>query len=321
MIMKYLRFYNPILILCLMIAICTSCSQKPVKVFILAGQSNMVGHGEMEKGEKGNLKWVTQNTQSPRFKKLADNNGEWTQRNDVFIYTTRDINSKPASGKLAPGFGGSEHTIGPELMFGNVMGDYIDEDVLIIKTAWGGKSLGNDFLSPSAGGQGYNPQKSGDTGFYYKEMLAVVKEVTANIEKYVPDYKGQGFEIVGFGWHQGWNDRVNQKFVNTYTENLRHFINDLRKDLNDPDLPFVMATTSMDLDPKHPRSIQLAEAQKAVQSFPEFKDNIAVVDTKDFWREREISPANQSYHWNRNAESYCLIGEAMGEAMWKLLNR
>ena len=77
----------------------------------------------------------------------------------------------------------------------------------------------------------------------------------------------------------------------------------------------------MDLDPKHPRSIQLAEAQKAVQSFPEFKNNISVVDTKDFWRKREDSPANQNYHWNRNAESYCLIGEAMGEAMWEMTKK
>ena len=37
--------------------------------------------------------------------------------------------------------------------------------------------------------------------------------------------------------------------------------------------------------------------------------------TRDFWREREESPAEQDYHYNRNAETYLLVGEAMGRAM------
>ena len=39
---------------------------------------------------------------------------------------------------------------GPEYNFGHVMGDYYDEQVLIIKTAWGGKAIGRSFLPPSS---------------------------------------------------------------------------------------------------------------------------------------------------------------------------
>ena len=41
--------------------------------------------------------------------------------------------------------------IGPEFTFGLTMDAALDEPVLIIKTAWGGKSLHTDFRSPSAG--------------------------------------------------------------------------------------------------------------------------------------------------------------------------
>jgi len=34
-----------------------------------------------------------------------------------------------------------------------------------------------------------------------------------------------------------------------------------------------------------------------------------------------VSPNGNDYHWNTNAETYYLIGEAMGNAMKKLCNR
>ncbi len=53
-------------------------------------------------------------------------------------------------------------------------------------------------------------------------------------------------------------------------------------------------------------------------SYPEFKGNVAFVGTRHFWRPKEVSPSGQGYHWNSNAETYYLIGAAMGEAMLKL---
>jgi Ni/Co efflux regulator RcnB len=60
-------------------------------------------------------------------------------------------------------------------------------------------------------------------------------------------------------------------------------------------------------------------AQAAVATHPEFKGNVAFVSTREFWRTAEHSPNNQGYHWNCNAETYILIGEATGEAMKQLL--
>lgn len=278
----------------------------PVKVFILAGQSNMEGQG-MVRGEKpGTLESLLKDPASaPRFKHLVDAQGKWVVREDVWIwYLGR-------TGGLTVGYSPKGDAIGPELQFGHLVGDAFDTPVLLIKTAWGGKSLAKDFRPPSAGGE---------VGPSYTAMLAHVKEVLADLKTLFPRYDGLGFEIAGFGWHQGWNDRVNQAFNDEYERNLAHFIRDIRKDLGVPKLPFVIAETGMTgPDEKHPRALSLMKAQAAVAEYPEFKGNVAFVGTKDFWRPAEASPANQGFHWNRNAETYFLIGDAMGKAMLKLL--
>ena len=87
-------------------------------------------------------------------------------------------------------------------------------------------------------------------------------------------------------------------------------------------LPFVIAETGMTgPNESHPRALSLMKAQAAVAGYPEFKGNVAFVGTKAFWREKEDSPSGQGYHWNTNAETYYLIGEAMGQAMKGLCNK
>ena len=278
----------------------------PVKVFILAGQSNMEGQG-MIRGEKpGTLETLVKDpATAPRFKHLVDAQGKWVVREDVWIwYLGR-------TGGLTVGYTPKEDAIGPELQFGHVVGDAIEAPVLLIKTAWGGKSLAKDFRPPGAGGE---------VGPFYTAMMTHVKEVLANLKTLFPRYEGQGYEIAGFGWHQGWNDRINQAYNEEYEKNLAHLIRDVRKELGVPKLPFVIAETGMTgPEEKHPRALSLMKAQAAVAEYPEFKGNVAFVGTKEFWRPAEVSPANQGFHWNRNAETYFLIGEAMGKAMLKLM--
>ena len=133
--------------------------QGPVKVFILAGQSNMEGQGVVSlddprnyNGGKGNLVWSMKNSKSAeKMKCLKNEKGEWVVRDDVQI--SFKVGDQVRKGGLTvgyTGYGGSSH-IGPELQFGHVMGDFFQEPVLLIKTAWGGKDLYFDFRPPSAG--------------------------------------------------------------------------------------------------------------------------------------------------------------------------
>ena len=284
--------------------------KSPVKVFILAGQSNMEGQGKIKAEPKsnegkGSLEYLVKDpATAARFKHLVDKDGKWVVRDNVWIwYLDR-------KGCLTVGYGAKEGLIGPELQFGNIMGDYYENQVLLIKTAWGGKSLAVDFRPPSSGGE---------TGPFYRKILELTKDVLSNLKTYFPDYDGGGYELAGCGWHQGWNDRVNQAFNDEYEKNLADLIRDLRKDLGVKALPFVIAETGMSgTQEVHPRALSLMRAQAAVAEYPEFKGNVAFVGTKEFYRPKELSPSGQAYHWNNNAETYFLIGNGMGEAMKKL---
>jgi alpha-galactosidase len=278
-----------------------------VKVFLLAGQSNMEGHGYVKADPKRNegKGSLESAAKTAKYKHLLTNTGQWVTRDDVWIhYLDR-------KGKLTVGFGVKEDRIGPELGFGFVVGDAISDPVLLVKLAWGGKSLGKDFRPPSSGGE---------VGPYYTEMVKRAKAVLADVGKEFPDLAGRKPELAGFGWHQGWNDRINQVFVDEYEKNMANLIRDVRKEFNAPKLPFVIAETGMTgPDEKHPRALALMKAQANVAEIPEFKGTVGFVGTRTFWREKEASPTAQGYHWNSNGETYYLIGEAMGHAMVKLL--
>ena len=209
---------------------------KPLKFYILAGQSNMQGLGTIAPATTpGTLEYTVANDPDKAYQFLVDADGRWVVRDDVRI---RYISKH---GGLTPGYGGGHDAepkyIGPELGFGHHVGDRLENPVLIIKASWGGKSLGADFRPPSSGGE---------TGHYYEEVLRLVKETVSDLQTYVPDYQGQGYEIAGFAWHQGWNDRINPKFTAEYAQNMANFIRDMRHDLGVPNLPFVIATTGMD---------------------------------------------------------------------------
>ena len=282
----------------------------PVKVFILAGQSNMQGHGivplDVKRNQgQGSLEYLVKDPAADRrLKRLVDADGQWVVRDDVWIWFLG------RKGGLTVGYGAREDRIGPELQFGHVVGNHFDNQVLLIKIAWGGKSLAKDFRPPSSGGE---------VGPYYRKVLEHTRDVLANLGTLFPEYGDRGYELAGLGWHQGWNDRVNQASNDEYEKNLANFIRDIRKDLGVADLPFVIAETGMSGHQEtHPRALSLMRAQAAVARYEEFKGNVAFVGTKDFYRPKEVSPSGQAYHWNTNAETYFLIGNGMGEAMVEL---
>lgn len=310
-------------------------ADSPIPVFILLGQSNMQGHGFTEADPKrnegrGSLAWLVQtNDQASKYAHLVDQD-EWVVRDDVWIsYLDRE-------GPLSVGFGARPDRIGPELGFGMVVGDEFDQPVVLIKCAWGGKSLAVDFRPPSAGGLPYSLGDKKDlaikndplsVGRYYRQSLEQIDEVMSLLRRDGVDLPGlraesrqRGFEIVGVGWHQGWNDRINDQHNAHYTQNMAHFIRDMRAALKKPSLPFVIAESGMTgPDEKHPRALALMKSQAAVAELDEFERTVAFVPTQSFWRAREQSPTGQGYHWNSNAETYYLIGDAMGRAMLELI--
>ncbi len=288
-----------------------SSGKLPVRVFILAGQSNMEGHGQIQadprrNGGQGSLEFLARDPRTRHtFRHTLDAQGRWVVRNDVWIwYLGRQ-------GGLTVGYGARKNRIGPEFQFGHVVGDGLKNPVVIIKTAWGGKSLYRDFRPPSAGGE---------VGPYYTLMIDHVRKVLADLKTVWPDYDGRAYEIAGFGWHQGWNDGLKREWVDAYEQNLVHLIHDLRRSLKVKDLPVVIAASGFGgRKQKVDRRLGIIQAQFAVARRPELRGRVVTVETRDFFRASDVSPSRQGYHWNGNAETYFLIGDAMGRAMLELL--
>jgi alpha-galactosidase len=110
--------------------------------------------------------------------------------------------------------------------------------------------------------------------------------------------------------------------VAEYDQNMANLIKDVRKELNAPNLAFVIVDTGQ-LGPETKGDLgALCEIQMGMgdpKKHPEFMGIVASVETRGFARPAKESPSDFDYHWNHNRESHYLIGEAMGKAMLELL--
>jgi hypothetical protein len=313
---------------------------RPIKVFILAGQSNMEGKAKVslmdyQAGQPGTRDF---------FKHLRKDD-KWIERDDVWIkFLDRN-------GKLTVGYG-SPKCIGPELEFGTVVGDHYTEQVLLIKTAWGGRSLYRDFRPPSAGlpedkvldkmladMRKQKPEATLDDvkktfGASYRAMLEEVNATLRDLKKHFPDYAGQGYELAGLVWFQGWNDMISAVATDEYASNLGHLIRDIRKDLKSPKLPVVVGQMGVDGENAERNVRKFKDAQAAGVDIPEFNGNVALVKTDKFWdteaeavykkgwrenmEEWNKVGSDYPFHYLGSAKTMCKIGRAFGEAMLEL---
>ncbi|RYD84505.1 MAG: hypothetical protein EOP84_05305, partial [Verrucomicrobiaceae bacterium] len=136
-------------------ALSVTAWSKPLKIFILAGQSNMQGHAKVETFDYIGDDPAT----APLLKRMRDPEGRPQVCENVWIsyFTHQGEGNGEVTGKLTAGFGArrdanaDDGKIGPEFTFGLTLDEALSEPVLIIKTAWGGKSLSTDFRPPGAG--------------------------------------------------------------------------------------------------------------------------------------------------------------------------
>ena len=295
---------------------------KKLKVFILAGQSNMEGHAKVETFDYIGDDPAT----APLLKQMRGVDGKPRVCDHEWISYLTGIgdNNGEGTGKLTAGFGSRRNPtedggkIGPEFTFGLTLDKALKEPVLIIKTAWGGKSLHTDFRPPSAGPYQLNDyqkklyygppghgvpkdvdvwltEKKRDTGHYYRLMVEHVKRVLADPNRVCPAYDpAAGYEIAGFVWLQGWNDMVDGhtypdrgkpgRFA-AYSDLLAHFIRDVRKDFGAPKMPFVIGVMGVGGLKANLDTIAFREAMTAPALLPEFKGNVVAVPTARFWSE------------------------------------
>ncbi len=280
----------------------------------------------------------------PLLKRMRGDDGKPTVCDHVWIsYITGNGETKGEGfGKLTAGYGSRQNPnedggkIGPEFTFGLTLDEKLKEPVLIIKTAWGGKSLHTDFRPPSAGpyvlsdwqkanyprqeGHGipkdfekWKAEKVKETGVYYHLMIEHVKRVLADPKRVYPDYDpAAGYEIAGFVWLQGWNDMVDgHTYPNhgkpgrfdLYSDCLSHFIRDVRRDLSAPRLPFVIGVMGVGGMKAEADIVEFRKAMTAPSLLPEFKGNVIAVPTAPFWAE-ELGAIDDKYGQVRQMSYY-----------------
>ena len=304
-------------------------SAQPLQVFILAGQSNMQGHAKITTFEHIGMDPATKSM----LDEMQSADGRPTVCDRVWI-SSIGCSEAEQTGKLTAGFGASQNgpKIGPEFTFGLTMQKLTDAPILIIKTAWGGKSLNTDFRPPSAGPYVFNEAqlatmkkqgkdvaaikaaKEKETGVYYRLMVEHVKTVLADIKRVVPSYDAaQGYELAGLVWFQGWNDMVDSGTYpnrdkpggyDAYSTAMAHFIRDVRKDLHTPKLPFVIGVMGVggptsEYGPEEQRykatHQNFRAAMAAPAALPEFKGNVTAIRTEKYWdRELKLARAKEN---------------------------
>jgi len=312
---------------------------KPLKVYILAGQSNMQGSAHQRTfaaiGDDPKNAGLLQ--------EIQDRNGDPVVCDNAWItyLTGKRDGDTVLQGRVKVGYGFDAERIGPEYGFGLFMDRALDEPILIIKTAWGGKSLAVDFRPPSAGPyvpsatekeRGRIPEKA-QVGHYYRAMMRFVRSTLKDadsIREVVPGYDArQGYELGGFVWFQGWNDMCNRHHIAQYADNMIHFITDVRKALNAPRLPFIVGVLgvygtdpdSRKFDKGLPvtafRAAQFAAvAQYDQKAAARYRGHVIAVDSGPYY-ELELS----DIYWKRRLTGHWKRRVAQGEMTPAELNR
>lgn len=293
----------------------------PLKVYLMSGQSNMQGFCAAHTFPQIEADPVTK----PIYQKMVNPDGTHRVIENVWI-STAGCSRDESPGQLASGYGGGRKggNIGPELTFGIYLQEHFRQPILIIKPAWGGKSLCRDFRPPSAGlhflhakaleelrkankdTAEMDKEYAENTGKYYRMMIEHAKFVLGDIKKVYPGYDpSQGYELEGFVWFQGENDFGGDSYPNAgqpggfdeYSRLLACLIRDVRKELNAPEMKAVIGVLGFNgeleterfrqIEPKHiPWLREFRKAMAAPAEMPEFKGTVAAVNTEEFWEPR-----------------------------------
>ncbi|WP_395716541.1 sialate O-acetylesterase [Prosthecobacter sp.] len=330
---------------------------KKVQVFILLGQSNMVGLGKVKGGEIG-LEHVVK--EKKKYSYLLSDTGDWAERKDVRYARVMSgrgggmqrLNNEWMTVKTCK-------TIGPEFGIAKKVGDAVEEPVLMLKSCIGNRSLGWDLLPP--GSERYEFVLKDKTGAEKPMIYAGYKDrpdsweldkalglktepgpwVDKKTGKPIDWYAGKqwdddtshaktvlaeldkhypgakGYEVAGFFFWQGEKDAGNPGHAARYEQNLVRFIKKLREEFNAPTAKFVLGTLGESVKGGGNGGLIL-DAQLAVDGTTgKYPEFKGNVAT--VYTHPMAQGGSGNGHYGGKAEVYMDVGEAMGTAMVTLL--
>ncbi|WP_437563266.1 sialate O-acetylesterase [Sorangium sp. So ce542] len=297
----------------LAISLSASAAAQPVKLFVLAGQSNMVGYGV------GTA--LPAELQSQPDIWYDHHNPDAREGGPYAAATSADW------GPLEPK--GEARRYGPEITFGHAMAAAFPEHrIAIVKMAQGGTNLVDHW------GRGLGPDPevlyksqlyhallgkldsatyTGDRALRYPDEPTRLDSALARLES-----EGHDVEIAGLLWMQGENE-AGWAAAFGYGDTLRGFIATIREDLGAPGLPVVLGRISDNLYPANGGPIAAGkeaniDAVRAAQvAVAEEDPRVAWVDTDDF------APRRADDTWHFDSAAYQRLGERFAEAYLALV--
>ena len=186
----------------------------PLEVFILSGQSNMVGWGNSLE-----LDSVARFGHDNRLEMFFD--GDWTPLRP----------HRPPSAAQRDGWGITEFTFGPEIGFAHALAEaWPRSRIGIVKQAVGGTGI----MAWAPEWNAADADITGDArkGPLYEKLLAEARQALDR----------EDARLRGFLWLQGAKDMRDKRTGNRYAENLENLIAALRRDLDAPEMPALVAT-------------------------------------------------------------------------------
>lgn len=327
-------------------ALVTFTRAAPVQVYIMMGQSNMLGEGHRMGMENGTLEFAVKTEH--KYPYLWDaTNGTWTVSNsvrNVFVMGSggADASTKVLNNEwLTNGPTNKRKTIGPELGIGGMM-EALGGETMLLKSCIGNRALGWDLLPPGSPSFDYQDPKNAslvwtyagyhqsparwekgttpkpikwEAGLQYDGDVSREDAVLKDLGTYFPG--ATEYEVAGFFWWQGDRDSRDMALAEHYETNLVRLINALRTHFKSPKAKFVTASLGQTKMGSTDGGGLILDAMLAVANatkYPEFKGNVAAVYS------HPLSMGSSSgSHYGGNAETYMNIGQAMGSAMVKLL--
>ena len=188
-----------------LLAAAGTAADTTTRVFIFAGQSNMVGADSRAQDIQLYAPFAGLDQPQERVK---------------FSYCIGREDKAQSDGwtTLRPVHG----MVGPELSFARRVAQHVDAPIAIVKVAAGGTTLCGD----------WNPDEPG--GFkLYPLALQRVRAALAELDRAKTRHR-----VEGFMWHQGENDMFDDACRAAYARNLANFAAAWRRDLGLPELRF-----------------------------------------------------------------------------------
>ena len=234
-------------------------TDKKIKIFFLAGQSNMEGRARaihLTDEDKERLKKATRNVTL-----------YYNHKKPVPLQVSTP--AKHTQKKF-----GAEKMFGPELFFGIHLAEkYPNDKIILIKRSKGGMSLYGAW-NPNWSLDKAKVMKEDDDPKLYSDFISYAKEILGNFNK-------EDYELAGMLWVQGESDSGKKKNgtipADTYEGNLKNLISGVRTEFNTPKLPFIIFQVGHGKVVKAMKNI--AKEDDYVSLIPQSKDK----NSKDYF--------------------------------------